>query len=275
MENITATTMSDRDIFSAAIEIMKPGVHDIVSHELAHSWFGNLVTCRNWAELWLNEGFATFMEAAYREKAYGRRNYMLKINGDAMEFMVDDTINDKRNGLFNLNAGNVASLFDRPATTYDKGGVVLHMLREEIGNDAFWRAVNLYLTRNRFGTVESTDLKAVMEEASGKNLDWFFNQWVYMAGHPKLDVTHTWNQATKTLRMTVTQVQKVDKITPAAFRLPMAVEFTTPDGKKTEPLEVAKRTGTFTFKLPAKPTLIKIDPEEKVPLKSVKMLEPK
>jgi aminopeptidase N len=159
MENITATTMSDRDILSASVELMKPAVRDIVSHELAHSWFGNLVTCRNWAELWLNEGFATFMEAAYREKAYGRKNYMLKINGDAMEFMVDDTINDKRNGLFNLNAENVATLFDRPATTYDKGGVVLHMLREEIGNDAFWRAVNVYLTRNRFGTVESTDLK--------------------------------------------------------------------------------------------------------------------
>jgi hypothetical protein len=94
------------------------------------------------------------------------------------------------------------------------------------------------------------------------------------AGYPKLDVTHVWNERTKTLRMTVNQIQKVDKITPGAFRLPMEVEFTTPDGKKTEPLEVAKRTGIFTFKLPAKPTLIKIDPEEKVPLKSVKM-EPK
>ena len=275
MENITATTMSDRDILSATSELMRPAIHDVVSHELAHSWFGNLVTCRNWAELWLNEGFATFMEAAFREKMYGRRNYMLKINSDAIEFMADDAVNDKRNGLYNLNAHNVSTLFDRPATTYDKGGVVLHMLREEIGNEAFWRAVNLYLTRNRFGTVESTDLKAVMEEASGKDLDWFFNQWVYMAGYPKLNVSHAWNERTKTLRMTVSQVQRIDKITPAAFRLPMDVEFTTADGKKTERLEVSKRTETFTFKLPAKPTLVRIDPDEKVPLAGITMLERK
>ncbi|HKP70850.1 MAG TPA: M1 family metallopeptidase [Pyrinomonadaceae bacterium] len=273
MENMTATTMSDRDIFAANIEIMKPAVHDVVSHELAHSWFGNLVTCRNWAELWLNEGFATFMEAAFREKMFGRRNYMLKMESDAMEFLADEVTNDKRNGLFNLNAGNVATLFDRPATTYDKGGVVLHMLREEIGDDAFWRGVNLYLTRNRYGNVESKDLKAIMEETSGKNLDWFFAQWVYMAGHPKLNVTNVWNESSKTLRMTVTQVQKADKITPAVFRIPVKVEFTSGGEKKTEDLAIAKRTEVFAFKLPAKPTHIRIDPDEKVPLKTVKLNE--
>ena len=275
MENITATTMSDTDIFLANSELMKPAIHDLVSHELAHSWFGNLVTCQNWAELWLNEGFATFMEAAFREKMYGRRNYMIKINSDAMEFVVDDAINDKRTPLYNLNAGNVATLFDRPATNYDKGGVVLHMLREEIGDEAFWRGVNLYLTKNRFGTVESTDLKAAMMDASGKNLDWFFDQWVYRAGHPKLNVTNVWNGRTRTLRMTVNQTQKIDKITPAAFRMPMQVEFTTSGGKKTEPLNVSKRTEVFTFQLPAKPTAIRIDPDEKVALKTVRLTEPK
>ena len=200
---------------------------------------------------------------------------MLKIESDAMDFLADEITNDKRNGLFNLNARNVAALFDRPATVYDKGGVVLHMLREEIGDEAFWRGVNLYLTRNRWGNVESKDLKAIMEETSGKNLDWFFNQWVYMAGHPKLNVAHVWNEHNKTLRLTVNQVQKVDKITPSTFRMPMKVEFTTADGKKSEPLEISKRAEVFIFKLAAKPTQIQIDPDEKIPLKTVKMNEPK
>ena len=271
MENMTATTMADTEILLAKFELTRPGVHDLVSHELAHSWFGNLVTCKNWAELWLNEGFATFMEAAFREKMYGRRNYMIKIQRDAESFMVDDAVSKKRIGLFNQSADAVSELFDRPATTYNKGGAVIHTLREEVGNDVFWRGVNLYLTRNKQGTVETTDLITAMEEASGKELDWFFDQWVYMGGHPKLNVTHVWNERAKTLRLTVSQTQRPDKLTPAAFRLPMDVDFTTSSGLKTESIVVTKRTETFTIKLPGQPTAIKLDPQDKLPIKSVKM----
>ncbi|MBA3350858.1 MAG: hypothetical protein H0U23_00220 [Blastocatellia bacterium] len=271
MENITATTMADTEIMAVNNPLFAAGVGDLVSHELAHSWFGNLVTCRNWAELWLNEGFATFMEAALREKTYGRRNYMLKIMRDAEIFLADDSINQKRNGLFNRNAGNVAALFDRPATTYSKGGAVLHTLREEIGNDAFWKGVNAYLVKHKFGSVETTDLLASMEEASGRDLDWFFDQWVYMAGHPKIAVKQTWIPASNTLRLTVTQTQKADRITPAAFRLPMDVEFTLADGKTTEKLAINKRTETFSFKLPSNPTGIKLDPLDKIPVKTVRI----
>ena len=126
MENITATTMADSEIFFAEFPFGQSVAVDLVSHEAAHSWFGDLVTCKNWAELWLNEGFATFMESAFREKMYGRPAYITKVISDAEAFIADDAVNPKRNGLFNRNAGNVAALFDRPATTYNKGGAVLH-----------------------------------------------------------------------------------------------------------------------------------------------------
>ena len=270
MENITATTMADTEIFAVNNPLFAAGVEDLVSHELAHSWFGNLVTCENWAELWLNEGFATFMEAAFREKMYGRRNYLIKITRDAQTFMLDDAVNRKRNALFNQNAHDVAALFERPATVYNKGGAVLHTLREEIGDAAFWKGVNIYLNKHKFDTVESTDLKAAMEEASNRDLDWFFQQWVFMAGHPKLEIKKVWDPVGKKLRLTVDQIQKADSITPAAFRLPMEIEFTIGEEKRIEKLNVTKRRETFTFDLPSEPTVMNLDPQEKIPLKLVK-----
>ena len=271
MENITATTMADSEIYLANLAIAKAGVEDLVSHELSHSWFGDLVTCKNWAELWLNEGFATFMEAAFREKMYGRRNYMIKVKSDAETFIVDDAVNPNRNALFNQNANNVAALFDRPATVYNKGGAVLHTLREEVGDAAFWKAINLYLTRHKFGSVESSDLQKAMEEASGRDLGWFFLQWVYSGGLPKLEVRQTYDDGTKTLRLAVAQVQKADKITPAAFRLPMDVEIKTAQGTKKERLEVGKRSEAFSIKVDGRPESIKLDPEDKIPVKTVKI----
>jgi aminopeptidase N len=271
MENITATTFADTDIFLANIALARSGVEDLVSHELAHSWFGDLVTCENWAELWLNEGFATFMEAAFREKMYGRKNYMLKVRSDAEQFIADDAVNPNRNALFNLNAGNVAALFDRPATTYNKGGAVIHTLREEVGDEAFWKAINIYLNRHKLGTVASTDLRKAMEESSGRDLDWFFDQWVYGGGHPKLDVRPAYDARSKTLRLAVSQIQKTDKITPAVFRLPLTVEIQAASGNSTQKLDINKRQDTFLIKVDNKPTAVLLDPEDKVPIKTVRV----
>ena len=271
MENITATTLSDRDVFAVTNPLFAAGVGDLVSHELAHSWFGNLVTCQNWAELWLNEGFATFMEAVFREHAYGRGSYINKIAFDASESIVDDSVNKKLTGLFNRYANDVDKLFERTATNYNKGGAVLHTLREELGDAIFWKGVNLYLIRHKFGTVESSDLKAAMEEASARDLGWFFDQWVYMPGHPQLEVRHTWDAGTGTLRLTVAQVQKLDKITPSAFRLPMEVEFEVGDEKRLEKLSISKRMETFSIKLPSRPGKIELDPNNKIPVKTVKI----
>jgi aminopeptidase N len=270
MENVTATTMADTEIFLADFEFGRGAVEDLVAHELAHSWFGNLLTCKNWAELWLNEGFATYMEAAYREKIYGRKSYISKIRSNAEQFMIDDLINKKKHGLFNGSAGNVDTLFDNPSTTYQKGGAVIHTLRETVGTDNFWKAINIYLTRHRFQNVETGDLKRVMEEVSGVNLDWFFAQWVYGTGHPKLNVKQIYNPQTKILELTVSQVQSSGNSTPAAFVLPMEIEIITALETKTEKIEIKKRIERFSIKLDGKPSKIVFDKDEKIPIKRVK-----
>jgi aminopeptidase N len=269
MENITATTMADTEIFAANFPELKGGVEDLVSHELAHSWFGNLVTCKNWAELWLNEGFATFMEAAFREKMYGRADYLRKIRADAQEFIVDDAVNKNRHGLYNQLARPDDSIFD--VTTYQKGGAVIHTLRETIGDEPFWRALNIYLNRHKFGSVETGDLQKVMEETSGAKLDWFFAQWIYGAGIPKLDVEQVYNSKSRTLKLTVSQVQKDDGITSESFILPMEIEIKTKSGTKTEKLGIKSRRQNFTFKTNGKPIGIKLDANDKIPLKTVRI----
>ncbi len=271
MENITATTMADTEIFFADFDFGRSTVMDLVSHELAHSWFGNLVTCRNWAELWLNEGFATYMEAAYREKRFGRGDYLKKVRSDAAAFLVDDTINRRRHALFNQRAADVNSLFDNAATTYNKGGAVVHMLREQVGTGPFWKGINTYLTRHKFASVESTDLRKAMEESSGQDLAWFFDQWVYGAGAPSLTVKQAYNQRTKVLTLMLAQTQLTDTITPAVFRLPLDILIKASGTPVNQKLDMTKRTQTFTFKLDARPTSIEIDPAERIPLKRLKL----
>lgn len=271
MENITATTMADTEILFAETEFGKNLVSDLVSHELAHSWFGNLVTCRNWAELWLNEGFATFMEAAYREKVNGRGDYLRKIRADAASFLVDDTINRRRHGLYNQRAGDVTSLFDNAATTYNKGGAVVHMLREQVGNTAFWKGINIYLNRHKFASVESTDLKKAIEEASGQELSWFFDQWVYDAGAPNLNVKQVYNARSKSLTLTFSQTQVRDAITPSAFRLPLDIVIKVGTQTQKERVDILKRIETVTIKVPGKPTEVEIDPDERIVLKKLRV----
>jgi aminopeptidase N len=269
MENITATTMADTFIFLADTEFGRNEVMDLVSHELAHSWFGNLVTCRNWAELWLNEGFATYMEAAFREKKYGREDYLRKVQLDAAEFIIDDAISRKRHPLYNLRAGKVAELFDNSATTYHKGGAVLHTLREQIGARAFWSGVNIYLNRHKFGSVESTDLRKAMEEASGESLGWFFDQWIYSGGLPKLTIRQIYNAKAKTLTLVTMQTQKPDVITPTVFRVPLEVVIKKAGTEQIEKIEITKRRQFFNFKISTRPQEIVVDPELKIPIKRV------
>ena len=271
MENITATTMADTEIFAANVDFLRGNIEDLVSHELAHSWFGNMVTTKNWAELWLNEGFATFMEAAYREKMYGRKDYLRMVAQDAEEFLAEDLTLPKNHGLFNLEANNVAGLFDHAGVTYSKGGAVIHTLREQVGDENFWKAINAYLDRHKFGSVETGDLKKVMEETSGQNLAWFFDQWVYGLGHPALTAIPVWNQRTRTLSLTVNQTQRPARLVSQSFRLPMEVEFKIAGESDIHPLEITKRTQVFTFKLASKPTSVILDPNLKVPIKTAKV----
>ncbi len=267
MENITATTMADTEL----LYLNQGQIEDLVSHELAHSWFGNYVTCKNWSELWLNEGFATFMEAAYREKMYGRNDYLRKVLSDADEFIAADAVSSKKHGLYNTIADpkNDKTMFD--TTTYQKGGAVIHTLREEIGDESFWKAINIYLNRHKFANVETSDLQKAMEETSGRNLDWFFRQWIYSGGYPKIKVEKSFDKTTNLLTLKLNQTQKNDRLTPEFFTLPLEIEIETTNGVKTEKIEMNKREQTFSFKLEGVPNSISVDKNVKIPLKSVEI----
>ena len=267
MENVTATTLSDRDIFFT--DRNKFVVEDIVSHELAHSWFGNLVTCRNWAELWLNEGLATFMEGAYREKMYGRDDYLRKIAEDRDIYFAEEAKMGRKHGLFNQTARPDNSIFN--AVIYHKGSAVVHTLREMVGEKAFWKAINIYLHKNRLGNVETTDLKKVFEDVSKKDLDWFFKQWVYGSGYPRLEIKYRYAADEKRLTLNASQTQKTDDLTPSAFILPMEIEITTPGGAQTEKITLTKREQSFSLKLNEAPVKIVFDKNLKIPLKSLKV----
>ncbi len=267
MENITATTLSDRDIFLS--DRNRLVVEDIISHEISHSWFGNLVTCRNWAELWLNEGFATYMEAAFREKMYGRDDYLQKIREDRDVYFAEESQMSRKHGLYNQLARPDASIFD--AVTYQKGSAVIHTLRETVGADVFWKAINVYLNRHKLANVETPDLQKVFEEVSKKDLDWFFKQWIYGAGYPRLDVRYSYDPETKKLDLIVSQTQKTDDNTPAAFILPMDIEIGTPNGTVSEKLMITKREQRFSVDLPDAPMRIAFDKDLKIPLKTLKI----
>jgi aminopeptidase N len=265
MENITATTLADSELFYVDLGLSDL-VLDLIVHELAHSWFGNLVTCKNWAELWLNEGWATFLEAVYREKAFGRQQYLEKIRSDSATFLIDEMTNRKRHALYNERADRVEELFDNPSTTYSKGGAVLHTLREEIGDASFWKGAKLYLNRQRLDSVETSDLQKAMEEASGRPLDWFFDQWVYRGGAPSITVRPRYNPRSQSLRLEVSQVQRADSLTPAVFRLPLEVSIKIGGSEMVEKVELNSRNQAFTLQLPGRPGTIVIDPKMKLPL---------
>ena len=275
MENITATTMADTEILLAKFDFARENVMDLVSHELAHSWFGNLVTCKNWSELWLNEGFATFMEAAFREKLKGQADYITKIKSDADQFMIEDAFNRKKHGLYNLIAdpNKDDTMFD--TTTYQKGGAVIHTLRKTVGDEAFWKGVNIYLTRHKFENVETSDLKNAMEEASEMNLDWFFKQWVYGGGFPKLLVNKFYDSKKQRLHLSILQTQKSDKLTPEVFILPMNVNIKTAKGEIVKRIEITEREQNFSFEVNSRPLSIILDKDENIPLKDVKYREAK
>lgn len=256
MENITATTFAEMEILYADGNDPSDPTVDLVSHELAHSWFGDLVTCKDWAHLWLNEGFATFMEASYREHRSGREAYLAALQEDAKEYFREDP-GRRHHPLVNPRYPLSMELFD--ATTYKKGAFVIHMLRETVGDELFWKALNVYLNEFKYRSVETRDLQRVFERVTGQQLEWFFDQWMYKAGYPELRVRSNYQAAQQTLVLTVTQTQKPVGDTPAAFRLPVALEILTPSGWHTERIEITQRTQSFNIKLDGTPRSVIFD----------------
>jgi aminopeptidase N len=254
MENSSATTNTSTSLThpKLAPEYFT-GEDDLISHELGHQWFGDLVTCKDWGDIWLNEGFATFLEAVWTEAHFGNDQADYERWNNAREWFRSSNIWNKPIVRHDFDD---SSEFDGNA--YGKGGWVLYMLRHQLGEDAFYRGIKHYLEVNRGKNVVTADLAKAIEEAAHTNVDQFFGQWLYGAGAPKFDLSYTYDTEKHEVMLNVQQTQKVEGRV-GLFRVPVEVEITTAAGPKLYNVTVSKDKQTFPLPADAAPLMVLFD----------------
>ncbi|MCA1664474.1 MAG: HEAT repeat domain-containing protein, partial [Myxococcales bacterium] len=221
---------------------------------------GDLLTCRDWSQGWLNEGFATYMELIWKEHIAGRDEADYDRLADQEAYLDEDAHRYRRPIVTNVFHEPI-DVFDRHL--YEKGGCVLHMLRTELGDTRFWKAIRHYVKKHAGGSVETRDLARAVDEATGWNPDRFFEQWLFKAGHPELKIETSWDDEQKLCRLAIAQTQKVEGDTPL-FHFPLLVGFVV-DGKRQDvTLTVAAAAETFVVPLSRKPSQVIPDPGNNV-----------
>ena len=260
MENVSATTLPARALTDA-----RAGDHTMASlnsHELAHQWFGDYVTCKDWGDAWLNESFATFMEAYYLEKSRGEEAYQRDMENNLQSYL-----NEARRYKRPLSTklySDPDAMFDRHA--YPKGGYILHMLRQRLGDADFFKGLGYYLRTNAYTPVDAHDLSKAFEVATGRNVDNFFDQWIYRPGHPELETAWKYDDAAKTVVLTVKQTQDTTQGTPI-YHFPLRVALLSGSAAKSPEQTVIQITQeTEDFRIPADslPAVVLLDPEHEV-----------
>jgi len=257
MENTSATTQTDRTLHDETAHADFSS-DPLVAHELAHQWFGDLLTCRDWAHAWLNEGFATFMEAVWREADLGYDEYVYDIFECLTAYLREDSDRYRRPIVCNTFRDPI-EIFDRHL--YQKSAAVLHMLRGELGESRFWRAIALYVRDNAQRNVETIDLVRAIEEATGRNLRGFFNQWVFREGHPKLEVRATWDGERKVATVTIDQTQSIDSgHPPYEFDVEIGIAPAEIANERRVRAHVERQHETIAVPLDFEPKLVRFDP---------------
>jgi aminopeptidase N len=264
MENTSATTLAPQ--FASG----RPGSADpIIAHELFHQWTGDLVTCRGWEHLWLNEGWASMSECMWAEHKRGADGYqraMLRFIGQERGQSAD-TAAPRSNALVSHRYSDPDQRFFAANNVYSKGACVLHMLRQRLGDEIFWKGVRLYIDRNRFNQAETDDFRNALEEVSGQSLERFFHQWCYRPGLPKLSVDYTYDEVHQKLTVVIEQTQKIDADNPAyAMSIPVYMEWkeqadtNTPASNKYVYIDTDVKRIEATFTMDRKPDQIMVDP---------------
>ena len=256
MENVSATTLGEGSLTEARDGFRR--MSSLNSHELAHQWFGDLVTCKDWGDVWLNESFATFFQALYFEHAQGDAAYQWQIDDDMRSYFGE------------------ARRYRRPISTklypfadamldshsYPKGAAVLHTLRRKIGDEAFFAGIKLYLETWKHTPVESSQLRRAFTEATGIEMEPFWAQWIEKPGHPVLD--YTWKQEGGMLKVTVKQLQDTSDGTPI-YDLPtevgVAAEGLTPTAMMRFPIHITQKEETFEIKTDRQILALVLDPD--------------
>jgi aminopeptidase N len=254
MENSSATTNTSSSLVHAKLAPeYTTGEDGLISHELAHQWFGDLVTCKDWGDIWLNEGFATFAEFVWSEAHFGKDQADYERWQGAREWLESKNLWNKPTVHHDFDD---SSEFDGNA--YGKGALVLYMLRHQLGDDAFYRGIKHYLEVNRGKNVVTADFAKAIEEATHTNVDQFFGQWLYGAGAPKFDLSYTYDNEKHQVALAVKQTQEIEGRV-GIFRIPVEVEIATASGPKLYPITVSKPKEIFSFPSESAPLLVLFD----------------
>lgn len=273
MENTSATTQTD-SVLHDARAALDFNADALVSHELAHQWFGDLITCRDWSHGWLNEGFATFFERVWLEEKKGAgggpdeaKYYALQ---DLREHLDEDEGSYRRAIVCNTYLEPI-DLFD--THLYHKGGLVLNLLRHELGAELFWKAIRFYLERHREQNVETLDLIRAIEDTTGRNLRRFFDEWVFAAGYPEFELSYQWQEEEKRAEVVIEQKQTGgresitrDDATTHLFHVTATLQFTLSDGSIVEKkVSLGQVRDRVFIPLESKPLMVRFDPESAIP----------
>jgi aminopeptidase N len=253
MENTSATTLTDSAIMDRWSED-EAWMDGLVAHELAHQWFGDYVTCRDWSHGWLNEGFATFMETVWKRESGGEDEVAYYRMGEQEAYLAEDSHSYRRSIVWKRYHDPI-EIFDRHL--YQKGACVLHMLHEELGEDLFWHCIRTYLERHAKGSVVTDDLRRAIEDVTGRNLEWFFEQWVMKGGHPDLAVSVKPGKDSVAIR--IEQKQQHDELT-STFRFRIGVRVETDKGAVSRTLEVTESAQSFDIPVGGKVKWVAVDP---------------
>lgn len=256
MENVTATSQNDTEILLPAWAVPEVSADDLMSHELGHQWFGDLLTTRRWADVWLNEGFATFMEQIFREEDKGVDEGAID-RLSTHEQTIEADRRARRPIVYGKWVNDPIEVFFS-GHIYPKGATILQMLRHQLGDAAFWKAMNHYTTANAYGNVVTADLEKAFEESTGKDYKAFFDQWVYGAGFPVFQVSSRYDPASRRLTVSATEVQPRDSLT-GFFDVDSDIEVRTDSGVVHFVVPVRNGTGEAGADLKAPPRSIRWD----------------
>jgi aminopeptidase N len=256
MENVSATTQTDEALHGEGDEPEQSG-RALVAHELAHQWFGDLTTTADWADAWINEGMATYMESVQREKTRGWDAGQLSWIGQQQQARQAD-LGEQRPLVWGRYQGTDPIALFFSGHVYPKGAQLAHQLRRLLGDSMFWAGLRRFLTDNAFKPVTTSDFAVAFEQTCHCDLDWFFDQWAYGIGYPKVRWSRHWAEALKVLHLVVEQTQPVDSLHPL-FRFPVTVRVITRDSVVRREIMVARPRDTFAIPLPGPPLSVRFD----------------
>jgi aminopeptidase N len=265
MENFNATTLAmnyypdgaSEEDFATSYAAPHRNPVNLVAHELAHQWFGDLVTCVEWSHAWLNEAFATYMQSMYIERSRGVDDFRKDLEARADDYFEEDK-SDYRRPIVDKDYVYPDDVFDM--TTYEKGAWMIHELRYVIGDEAFFDGVSQYLKSFAFKNAETSDFRKTMEDVSGLSLEEFFEQAFFRPGFPEFQIDYKWDEESRLATVTVRQVQKLEAGTPV-FKLPCDLVFYVQGKRIGRRVMLNTAEQSFSFGFESKPSMVELDPE--------------